>query len=142
MLIRGVSKPMLLVVVMVLATTAGLAFPHFLGLLEERTLARAGVDCRVLQATVEAYYVSHGKRYPPTGPAWQQALKTSRLDLFSHSHAPYQFVTSPTGLFYIIWSVGRDGAATITGIDDAGRLTGSPGDDLYVSNGIVRSGGF
>jgi hypothetical protein len=47
----------------------------------------------------------------------------------------YGYFRSTNGTFYLGFSVGPGGAATITGISDTGSLEGSAGDDIYTSNG-------
>ena len=148
---KGFTLIELIIVIAVIAILVGIALPRLRGMIEEGNTAKAAAELRALQAGVESYYIHHSKAYPTDGSStWQSALTgaspkligTALTDPFSTSSAQYQFDKSSNGLYYIIWSVGPDNTADITGVDTAGALTGSADDDIYVSNGTSGTGGF
>jgi hypothetical protein len=59
------------------------------------------------------------------------------MDPFDSSGtAEYRYGTSLTNnLYYVVFSVGPDGTADITGLIADGSFLAGPGDDIYVSNG-------
>jgi len=147
---HGFTLMELIIVIAVIAILLGIALPRIRGMVEEGNTAKAASELRALQAAVESYYVHNGKQYPATGATWQNALVNARpkligsplKDPFSSSGAQYQYAKSTNNLYYIIWSVGPDATADITGIDNNGNLTGTADDDIYVSNGTSGTGGF
>lgn len=103
-------------------------------------------ELAALRVAVESYAAGPAGTYPAgEDPDWQTLLirpeTRPRLigavlrDRFSARGAPYRYSRSGDGRYFIIWSVGPDGRSGITGVDETGRLKGSPGDDLYVQGG-------
>lgn len=146
----GFTLVELIIVVSVIAILVGIALPRLRGMVEEGNTAKSASELRALQAATESYYIHNAKVYPAAGATWQTALTGAKpkligsalIDPFSTSAAQYQYGKSANGLYYVIWSVGTDNTADVTGIADTGAITGTPDDDLYVSNGNVGSGGF
>ena len=145
---QGFTLIELIIVIAVISILLGIALPRLRGMIEEGNTARAAAECRALQAAVESYYIHHSKVYPATGTTWQSALTgaspkligVALTDPFSSSSAQYQFAKSANGFYYLIWSVGPDNTAGITGVDNTGAVTGTAGDDIYVSNGTSGTG--
>ena len=149
----GFTLVELIIVISVIAILVGIALPRLRGMLDEGNAAKAGSELRALQAAVESYYIHNSKTYPADGSTtWQSALTASTTrpkligsalkDPFSGSGVQYSYDKSASGLYYILWSIGTDNAADITGVDDTGTLTGSADDDIYVSNGTSGTAGF
>ena len=147
---KGFTLIELLIVIMVIVILIGIALPRFRGMQDEANITKAAAELRTLQTASESYYIhSSPHAYPATGATWEDVLVTSTpqiisaalLDPFSPT-AQYSYALSASGLYYVIFSVGPDNTADITGIDDAGVIAGGPDDDIYVSNGASSSGGF
>ncbi len=147
---KGFTLIELIIVISVIAILVGIALPRLRGMIDEGNTAKAAAELRALQTAVESYYIHNSKVYPATGATWESALTSAKpkligvalTDPFSTSSAQYQYGKSTNGLYYIIWSVGQNNAASITGVSDTGALTGTADDDIYVSNGTSGTGGF
>lgn len=147
---KGFTLIELLIVIMVIAILIGIALPRFRGMQDEANVTKAAAELRTLQTAVESQYIhSSPHAYPGAGATWENDLLDNRpliisealLDPFNGSNQ-YQYVKSPNGLYYAIFSFGPDRAADVTGISDGGDLIGGPDDDVFVSNGTKGSGGF
>ena len=70
-------------------------------------------------------------------------IKTALTDPFKSSQE-YSYATSDSSdsQYYVVFSVGPDGTADITGINTSGVIQGDPDDDIYISNGTSGTGGF
>ncbi len=147
---RGFTLIELIIVIAVIAILVGIGLPRMRGMIDEGNTTRAAAELRALQAAVESYYIHNSKAYPAAGATWESALTgatpklvgTALTDPFSTSSAQYQYAKSSNNLYYVIWSVGPDNTAGVTGISTAGAITGTAGDDIYVSNGTSGTGGF
>jgi len=141
---KGFTLIELLVVISVIAILVGIAIPRFKGMQDEANASKAKAELRVLQTAVESFYMNS----TPNGyPGDTTAICVDDLNgasplivgevLFDpfESATEYIYEGSPDRSYYVIWSTGPDGAATITGVANTGVLTGSAGDDIYASNG-------
>jgi len=142
---KGFTLIELLIVIAVIAILIGIALPRFKGMKDEGNIAKTKGELRTLQTAVESYYI-HNDAYPTTFPddlegATPQIIDdTAPTDPFTAS-SDYNYAQSPDKNYYIIWSTGPGATSTVTGIDNNGDLTGSAGDDIYISNGSSRIGG-
>ena len=140
----------MLIVIAIIAVIVGIALPRLRSMQMEGDYAKAQGELRTLQAAVESYYIHNSRSYPTQGTTvssvWQTAALTaatpqiiaaSLKDPFDSVGAQYRYATSAgtTSEYYIIFSVGPNRTPTITGIDTAGNLGGSTGDDIFVTNG-------
>jgi general secretion pathway protein G len=145
----------MLIVIAVIAILVGIALPRFRGMQEEGYTAKAAGELRSLATAVESYYIHNSRTYPSqsTTPqtSWQSAITSASpqiigsalTDPFDPSNE-YRYATSASSnsSYYVIFSVGPDGTADITGINTSGAVQGGPDDDIYISNGTSGTGGF
>ena len=139
---KGFTIIELLIVIAVIAILVGIALPRFKGMKDEGNYAKAKGELKTLKTAVESYYI-HSNAYPAAlsnaAAATPSIIAVVPIDAFGT--AAYGYGVSPNGNYYALWSVGPGGTATVTGIANTGAITGSAGDDIYVSNGTVESAG-
>ena len=135
------------ILVTVLALLIGIGVTRYRQAQNETTISKAVADLKTLQAAVESYMI-HNKEYPvqtqTPAKSWQTALLTAdppmlgsiSMDPFSPS-TEYRYATDAAkdSKFYVLFSVGPDGRAGITGVSPEGKILGRRGDDICVSNG-------
>jgi len=153
---RGFTLIELMIVIAVMAILIGISLPYMKGMQDEGNTAKAAGELRTLATAVESYYIHNSKAYPsqdesPVQTSWQSALtgasptivKTALTDPFKTTQE-YSYVTDgdSASTYYIIFSVGPNGTAGITGITPAGVLEGTVGDDIYITNAESGVGGF
>ncbi len=141
---KGFTIIELLIVISVIAILVGIAIPRFKGIQDEANDSKAKAELRVIQTGIESYYMNQTPNaYPPT--------TTTLIDTYLDNASPlivgevlydpftasseYRYARSSNGNYYVIASIGPDGAADITGINDSGVLQGANDDDVYASNG-------
>ncbi|MFH1046120.1 MAG: type II secretion system protein [Candidatus Omnitrophota bacterium] len=152
---RGFTIVELLIVITVIAILIGIALPRFRGMQEEGNVAKAAGELRGLAAAVESYYIHNSRQYPSQSAAvlttWQSDITSASpqiigvaLDDPFDAANEYRYATDAgtNSDYYVIFSVGPDGAADVTGISGAGGIQGTPDDDIYISNGTSGTGGF
>ena len=152
---KGFTIIELLIVIMVIAILVGIALPRFRGMQEEGNIAKAAGELRSLATAVESYYIHNRQTYPSQNETaqtdWQSAITGVRPQIIASalkdpfsSADEYRYATSAASNsdYYVIFSVGPDGAADISGISTAGTIEGAPDDDIYISNGTSGTGGF
>jgi len=154
---KGFTLIELLIVIAVIAILVGISLPRFRGMQAEGNTAKAAGELRALASAVESYYIHHSSEYPSQSmsvtSSWQSALTGASPKIISSTLSDpfkttqqYSYATSAgsSSEYYVIFSVGPDGAAAIEGISTAGALTGddAPGDDIYISNGTSAMGGI
>jgi len=147
---RGFTLIELMIVMAVIAILVGIALPRFKGMREEANIAKADGELRALKTAVESYYIHQGS-YPATtttlcatyltaSTTKPKLIETDLYDPFgATSTTEYRYAVDTNGDYYVIWSLGSDKGADITGIDTSGDLTGSSDDDVFATNG---SGSF
>ena len=154
---RGFTLIELMIVISVMAILIGISLPYFKGMQDEGNSAKAAGELRTLTTGIESYYIHHSNEYPSqrttvTDPAtaWQSALTAATPTLVKvvlndpfDPGEEYNYVTSDTSgsEYYVVFSVGPDGAANITTITTAGVIA-APGDDIYITNAESGVGGF
>jgi prepilin-type N-terminal cleavage/methylation domain-containing protein len=152
---RGFTLIELMIVIAVMAILIGISLPHFKGMQDEGKTVEAAGELRTLATGIESYYIHNSKAYPnqqtTVDTTWQSSLTGASptivasvlYDPFSPS-TEYRYATSAASnsAYYVVFSVGPDGTADITGISTAGAIVGGPDDDIYISNGTSGTGGF
>ena len=152
---KGFTIIELLIVIAIIAVLVGIALPRLRSMQMEGDYAKSAGELRTLQTSVESYYIHHSRAYPSQGTTVATAVQTlltastPRIigsvltDPFDPAN-PYRYATSAASNseYYVIFSVGPDRTADITGINTAGAIAGHPDDDIYVSNGQNATSGF
>ena len=157
---RGFTLIEILIVIAVIAILAGISLPYMKGMQDEGNTARAAGELRSLATAVESFYIHNSHSYPvqttTVDSAWQSdtsslttasptIIKFVLYDPFVPGGATeYRYATSAASgsQYYVIFSVGPDNTADITGINTSGVIQGGPDDDIYISNGTSGTGGF
>lgn len=155
---RGFTLIELMIVISVMAILIGIALPYFKGMQDEGNSAKAAGELRTLTTGIESYYIHNDNEYPDQVDAgaaptvdWQSDLTGATPTLVKiilkdpfNSGNEYYYATSDTSgsEYYIVFSVGPDGAADITGIGTDGVIAGPSDDDIYITNAESGVGGF
>lgn len=152
---RGFTLIEIMIVIAVMAILIGISLPYFKGMQDEGNTAKAAGELRTLATAIESYYIHNSRAYPSQSTtvttSWQSALTgssptivtTALTDPFKPTQQ-YGYATSAASgsKYYVVFSVGANGTAGITGVSTAGAIVGTPGDDIYLSNGTSGTGGF
>lgn len=137
---KGFTIIELLIVMAVIAILVGIAIPSFRGMQIEAWKTKAEGDVRVLKIALESHYKNTGAfpaeaNYQTTlMGATPRVLEKSLKDPFKTTD-DYVYKLSTNGSYYVVFSIGPNATATITGMSDAGSIEGSAGDDIYETNG-------
>ncbi len=140
---KGFTIIELLVVISVIAILVGITIPRFKGMQDEAKSAQAKGETKTLQSAIESYYINNSNAYPASSTtiinttldsASPNIISAVFYDPFTTS-TEYNYVLSSNGLYYVVFSIGPDATADITGISTAGVLTGTNDDDIYATNG-------
>ncbi|MDP8212753.1 MAG: type II secretion system protein [Candidatus Zapsychrus exili] len=142
---RGFTIIELLVVIAVISILVGIAVPRIKGMQDEANRVKAEAEAKTIQTAIESYYINQKpSSYPDSSTTICATTLNSAsplivsdvlYDPFLAAATEYNYIKSTNGKYYIIFSVGVDGVADITGIGTTGTLTGVDDDDVYVSNG-------
>ena len=137
----------LLVVISVISILLGIVVPRFKAMQDEANKAKAKAELKTLQTAIESFYINNSpSAYPETSTTvcvsdlngqTPKIVSSILYDPFSVGEpAEYNYIRSSNGSYYVIFSIGPDGEANITGIGDDGILEGdSNEDDLFATNG-------
>ncbi len=142
----------MMIVIAVIAILVGIALPHFRGMQEEGWTVKAAGELRTLATAIESYYIHNSRAYPSEDASWQTSLTNASptivvaalYDPFMATATQYGYELSSNSQYYVVFSVGPDASAGITGIDPNGDIlpSGSIGDDIYFTNAEAGTGGF
>jgi len=142
---RGFTILELMVVISIIAILVGILIPRFKGMQQEANIVKAKAELKTLQTAIESWYIHQNPNsYPASSvspsedyfiTASPSIVSNILYDPLAPAGTEYTLEVSPLGAYYVIWSVGLDGISEITGIGDDGLITGSVGDDIYVTNG-------
>ena len=158
---RGFTLIEILIVIAVIAILAGISLPYMKGMRDEGDTAKAAGELRTLATAVESFYIHNSRSYPvqttTVDSAWQSdtsslttasptIIKSVLYDPFvPGGSTEYRYATSAASgsQYYVIFSVGPDNTADITGINTSGVVQPTDrDDDIYISNGTSGTGGF
>ena len=157
---RGFTLIEILIVIAVIAILAGISLPYMKGMQDEGNTAKAAGELRTLATAVESFYIHNSRSYPvqttAVDSAWQSdtnsvttasptIIKSVIYDPFvPGGSTEYSYATSDTSgsQYYVIFSVGPDNTAGVTGVNTSGVVQGTVGDDIYITNGEAGTGGF
>ena len=141
---RGFTIVELLVVISVIAILLGIIIPRFKGMQEEGNRAKAKAELKTLQSAIESWHIHQSPQaYPATSAtpcatyfdtASPSIISAPLYDPFAPSGTEYNLALSPSGAYYVMWSVGPNGTA-ITAIADDGTVTGAVSTDIFITNG-------
>lgn len=139
----GFSLLEMIVVLALMASLFGIFIFRTKGFQDQTKIERVRGDLRSLQKAIQAYYLNHQNQFP-AGSDWQnndltndapRLLRQILYDPFESGNTEYRYFVSPNGKYYVVFSVGSNDVADITGITDTGKLLGVNADDIFVSNG-------
>lgn len=138
---KGFTLIEMMIVIMVIAILVGVLLPQFRGTQDEAAEQRARSELRTLATAIESYYIHNNNTLPATLTtlitASPRIISAVPTDPFRTGSNAYTYATSANGIYYAIYSYGRDRAANIAGLDNDGTFSGSAplGDDIFVTNG-------
>jgi|GEM_PF-1503414 len=118
---KGFTILEILVVLSVIAILIGIAVPRLKGMQDQANISKAKAELKTLQAAIVSYYTnSSPNAYPPTSTtvattslitATPQIISTALYDPWgATATTEYNYVLSANGQYYVISSVGPNGA--------------------------------
>ena len=135
---RGFTLIEMLIVIVVIAILLGVLLPQFRGTQDEASIQRGRSELRTIATAIESYYIHNSNALPAAlsnlTTATPRIISTVPNDPFRSATA-YTYARDTNGVYYVVFSYGIDRTAGITGISTAGVLTGTPGDDICITNG-------
>ena len=138
---RGFTLIEMMIVIVVIAILIGTLLPQFRGTQDEASEQRARSELRTLATAIESYYIHNSNTLPANLTALITAspriISSVPDDPFRTGSNDYSYATSANGLYYAVYSYGRDRAADIAGLDNDGSFSGAASldDDIFVTNG-------
>ena len=157
---RGFTLLEILVVITLILIIAGIALPRFAGVTDEGRKAKAKAELRTIQTALESYLLNISSTVPADWTALEIALENATPRLIgemSRLYDPfgatattnYRIERSGNGKYYVLFSIGPNKAAEISGIEPNGDLGGvtsahftsvpPTADDVYVTNGQLST---
>lgn len=137
---RGFTLIELLIVIAVIAILVAIVIPQFRGIRIQAKNSRAMADLRNIQTALVVYSTLYNK-YPTDLADLTEEARTRRIinkipmDPFN-SGVEYDYDINEAGEYstYVVWSIGPNGATTITGCGDDVLEPVTTGDDVFVTN--------
>ena len=139
---RGFTLIEMMIVIVVIAILIGVLLPNFRGTQDEAAEQRARAELRTLATAIESYAIHNSNALPANLTALTTAnpriISVVPDDPFRASGTDYSFAVDTNGVYYVIYSYGRDRAVDISGINTSGQLTesGDCTEDVYATNGV------
>jgi len=141
---KGFTLIEVLIVLSIIGILAAILTIRATNLGPEAKNKRAYADLKNIKTAVEAYIVDTGKLPSTTGNSddLEAALTNASRRLIDYipddvwkTTVKYGYATDTGGSYYCLYSVGKDGAASITvASTDQGTVSGGGTDDIWVSN--------
>jgi type II secretion system protein G len=138
---KGFTLIEMMIVIVVIAILVGMLLPSFRGTQDEAAEQRARSELRTLATAVESYFIHNSNTLPANLTALITAspriVSSVPDDPFRSGSTDYSYAVDSNGVYYVIFSYGRDRAVDISGISTAGALTltGSASEEIFVTNG-------
>jgi type II secretory pathway pseudopilin PulG len=130
----------MMIVIVVIAILVGVLLPNFRGTQDEANTQRARAEMRTIATALESFYIHNSNAYPSALTSLTNVTPRiiSRIpdDPFNGT-TDYQYDTDSG--YYVVWSVGVDRTAGLTGVNSVGALTGTQGDDICITNGTATT---
>jgi general secretion pathway protein G len=137
----------LMIVMAIIAVLVGMILPRFKGMRDQANVSRAQGEVRAIKTAVESYFIRNGS-YPPTtltvcatylttAATYPRILDTALYDPFgATATTEYRYIRSANGAYYVIFCIGPNAVANITGIGATGTVApANRQDDIWTSNG-------
>ncbi len=136
---NGFTLIEMMIVIVVIATLLGVLLPQFRGAQDEAAEQRARAELRTLATAIESYALHNSNALPAAlstlTTASPRIVSQIPNDPFRASGNTYSYAKDTNGVYYIVWSYGRDRTVGITGISTSGTISGTASDDVFVTNG-------
>ena len=136
----------LMIVMAIVAILVGMILPRFQGMRDQANVSKAQGEVQAIKTALESYFIRN-TAYPPTtvtvcatyltlATTYPRILQSVLYDPFgATATTEYRYVRSANGSYYVIWSIGPDRTATVTGIDNTGVVTpANRQDDIWTAN--------
>ena len=140
---KGFTLIEMMIVIVVIAILVGMLLPSFRGTQDEASEQRAKSELRTLATAIESYYIHNSNTLPANLTAMTSAspriVSTIPDDPFRSGSNDYTYAVDANGVYYVVFSYGRDRAADLSGLNTSGNFTfvasGSAAEDVFVTNG-------
>ncbi len=137
----------LMIVMAIIAILVGMVLPRFKGMRDQANISKAQGEVRAIKTAIESYFIRNGA-YPLTSTTvcatyltlattYPRILESPLYDPFgATATTEYRYIRSANGAYYVIFSIGPNATANITGISAAGVVApANRQDDVWTSNG-------
>ena len=133
----------MMIVIVVIAILIGVLLPQFRGTQDEAAEQRARSELRTLATAIESYYIHNSNTLPTTltnlTSASPRIVSSLPNDPFRSGSNSYNYAADSNGVYYVVYSYGRDRAADVSGVNTSGQITEASGgdctEDVLVTNG-------
>ncbi len=140
---RGFTLIEMMIVIVVIAILVGTLLPQFRGAQDEASEQRARSELRTLATAIESYYIHNSNTLPANLAAMTtvtpRIVTTIPNDPFRASGTAYSYASDTNGVYYVVYSYGRNRTQDVNGINTSGQVTlaggGNCSNDTLVTNG-------
>lgn len=137
----------LMIVMAIIAVLVGMILPRFKGMRDQANISKAQGEVRAIKTAIESYFIRNAA-YPATSTTvcatyltlattYPRILESNLYDPFgATATTEYRYIRSANGAYYVIFSIGPNATANITGIGATGTVApANRQDDVWTSNG-------